>query len=79
MGGIFGVAVSGNESRGLLQARLDGPEMLSGGAFGAEASVVAVVACLVVFGVLIRRAQRLGRIRAPFWLRRAATAPEAAA
>jgi hypothetical protein len=43
-----------------------------GGAFGAEASIVAVIACLIVFLLFILRAQRLGRIRAPFWRRRAA-------
>ncbi len=43
------------------------------GAFGVEASAVAVIACLIAFLLFILRAQRLGRIRAPFWRRRAAT------
>ena len=44
-GNIFGFAVSGNNAgKSLLNACVEGPDWLSGGAFGAEASVVAVVA-----------------------------------
>ena len=35
-GGVFGIAVSGHPSSGLLQAVLSGPTWLSGGAFGAN-------------------------------------------
>lgn len=45
-GGIFGVAISGHEAKGLLHGTLIGPDWLSGGAFGAEASPVAVAVCL---------------------------------
>lgn len=51
-GGIFGVAVSGVQMRGLLRGRLTGPRALSGGPFGAEASPVAVLLCLVAAGFL---------------------------
>jgi uncharacterized protein len=40
-GSIFGVSVSGGTAKGLLKARLDGPQWLTGGDFGPEASVVA--------------------------------------
>lgn len=44
-GNIFGFAVSGEKAgESLLQARIEGAGWLTGGAFGAEASVVAVVA-----------------------------------
>jgi membrane protease YdiL (CAAX protease family) len=66
-GGIFGVAVSGNAAHGLLVSRLAGPEWLSGGAFGAEASLVAVVVCLAVGVVFIVRVRRQGQIRMPMW------------
>jgi membrane protease YdiL (CAAX protease family) len=68
-GGIFGVAVSGNAAKGLLQSTLAGPEILSGGSFGAEASVVAVVVCVTGFAFVIRNARKKGEIISPFWKR----------
>lgn len=44
-GNIFGFAVSGEEAGdSILQAAVSGPDWLTGGAFGAEASVIAAVA-----------------------------------
>ncbi len=68
-GGIFGVAVSGNEMSGLLQGRLDGPLLMTGGEFGAEASIVAVIACGLVGIIFIVRAVRKGHLISPFWKR----------
>ena len=68
-GGVFGVAVSGNEIPGLLQGRLTGPEWLSGGAFGAEASVVAVVLCLAAGIFFISKVIQREQIVKPFWRR----------
>ena len=42
-GPVFGFAVSGNETQSLVQSVIDGPRWLTGGAFGAEASVPAFV------------------------------------
>ncbi|MBP5484194.1 MAG: CPBP family intramembrane metalloprotease [Bacteroidales bacterium] len=43
-GNIFGFAVSGQYSGvSLIQADINGPEWLTGGAFGAEASVISVI------------------------------------
>ncbi len=43
-GNVFGFEVSGNEAGpSLIHAQVEGPEWITGGAFGAEASVVAVV------------------------------------
>lgn len=71
-GGIFSVAVSGGRSDGLLVASLSGPEWLSGGEFGAEASIVAIVVC-TAFGIaLLAMAARRGQFIAPFWRRRPA-------
>ena len=61
-GGIFSVAVSGGESRGLLQSRMIGPDWLTGGAFGAEASVVALVLCLAAGIVLLILAVKKGNV-----------------
>ena len=53
--GIFGVGVagqSGQSLQGLLQANLSGPELLAGGAFGVEASVITLAVTLIA-GFLI--------------------------
>ena len=65
-GGIFSVAVSGGESKGLLQSRMVGPDWLTGGAFGAEASVVALTVCIIAGIILIMAAVRKGHVIAPF-------------
>jgi uncharacterized protein len=70
-GGIFGVAVSGTTSKGLLRGDLHGPAWLTGGEFGAEASAVAVVVCFGCAALLIAGSIRAGRIVAPSWVRRA--------
>ena len=58
-GGIFGLAVSGHGSEGLLIGRTSGPEWLTGGKFGPEASVISIVVCLAASGLLLLRARRL--------------------
>ncbi|MFJ2470787.1 lysostaphin resistance A-like protein [Glutamicibacter sp. NPDC087583] len=59
--GLFGSVTSGSEARdSLVTAVTSGPDWLSGGAFGPEASIVAIVVCsvatLVFFAVARRRA-----------------------
>jgi len=77
-GGIFSVAVSGGKTDGLLVATLSGPNWLSGGEFGAEASVVAMLLCTALGVWLLVLAARRGMFVAPFW-KRAAARPAAAA
>lgn len=58
-GNIFGFAVSGEKAgESLLQARIEGAGWLTGGAFGAEASVVAVVAGTALSAWFIYRIYR---------------------
>jgi uncharacterized protein len=52
-GGIFGAAVSGGKATGLLKTQLSGPTLLTGGAFGPEASVIAVAVCVALALVMI--------------------------
>lgn len=59
-GGVFGAAVSGGQSHGLVRATLAGPDLLTGGAFGPEASVVAVGLSLLLSLVLAILAVRRG-------------------
>jgi membrane protease YdiL (CAAX protease family) len=66
-GGIFSVAVSGGQSKGLLQSKMVGPDWLTGGIFGAEASVVALVVCAAAGIILVKAAVRKGQVLAPFW------------
>lgn len=69
-GTLFGVSVSGTEPHGFLVSNLTGPEWLTGGGFGAEASVVAVATCLAAALVLLGFAFRSDSIVPPFWRRR---------
>lgn len=73
-GTLYGVAVSGTAADGLLVSKLTGPDWLSGGAFGAEASVVALLACSSVSVVLLTIALRRGSIVPPAWRRPSPTA-----
>jgi uncharacterized protein len=61
-GGVFSVAVSGSASKGLLRSRMVGPDWLTGGTFGAEASVVALAVCAVAGIVLVFLAIRKGNV-----------------
>jgi membrane protease YdiL (CAAX protease family) len=59
-GGIFGIAVSGTTSPALLQSQLTGPSWLSGGEFGAEASIIAVAFSGTLGVLLLMRSVRTG-------------------
>jgi membrane protease YdiL (CAAX protease family) len=68
-GGIYGIAISGLDSKGLLVPRITGPDLLTGGAFGAEASLPALVLATALGVVLLVIAHRRGHFVAPFWAR----------
>jgi hypothetical protein len=69
---VWDVPVSGNDVDGLVNARLAGDPLISGGAFGLEASVIALVVA-GGFGVwLVKRARDKGEVMAPWWVRRRA-------
>lgn len=62
-GSLFGIAVSGHpSSAALFASEPRGAPLLSGGAFGVEASPVAVVVCLVASVALWRLAARRGQV-----------------
>ncbi len=76
-GSIFGMSVSGGSSQNsLIKGTLQGPDYLSGGIFGPEASIVAVLVCLTAATILLRRTVRLRRVEPPIWAD-ALTAPRA--
>lgn len=72
-GTVYGIPVSGLDEKGWLISSRTGPDWLSGGVFGAEASVVALASCSLVSLVLLMMALRRGSIVPPFWSRRAKT------
>jgi hypothetical protein len=59
-GGIFGAAVSGGKIQSLFLVPLHGPDYLTGGAFGPEASIVAVCVCFAAAIVMLVLAARRG-------------------
>lgn len=73
-GTVFGIPVSGTEANGVLISQRTGPDWLSGGAFGAEASVVALVICSCVSALLLVITLRRGTIIPPAWRRPAPAA-----
>jgi uncharacterized protein len=70
-GSVYSGIVSGNgPSNGYLKSSLDGPEWLTGGNFGVEASVVALVVCASVAAWMLVAAKRRGNILPPPWTRK---------
>lgn len=69
-GPLLGIPVSGIELRGLLDSSTQGNALLSGGAFGAEASILTVIICVTVAALFTQQAFKRKRIVAPFWVRR---------
>ncbi len=69
-GFIYDVPVSGFDQQGMVEAKLSGPELLSGGAFGLEASVIALVLATAAGVWLVVRAVRAGHVVRPWWVRR---------
>ena len=65
---VFSGIVSGGVAEpGLFKARLEGPEFLTGGSFGMEHSVVALVFCTTVGVILLMIAIRRGHLVPPIW------------
>jgi membrane protease YdiL (CAAX protease family) len=67
---VWDVPVSGNDVDGLVSARLVGDPLISGGAFGLEASVIALVVAGSFGAWLVKRAADRGEVMAPLWVRR---------
>lgn len=75
-GTVWGVPVSGTNEPGLLVSSRPGPEWLSGGAWGAEGSLVAVLLNLAVALALLQLARRRNTL-VPARRRRTTTMPAA--
>ena len=67
-GGIFSGSVSGAfEQPGLFKAVIEGPQLLTGGKFGMEASLVALAVCSVTGLLVLRMAMRRVHMLPPMW------------
>jgi membrane protease YdiL (CAAX protease family) len=68
-GGVFGAAVSGGVGKGLFAVNLSSSAnaLITGGAFGPEASVITIVLGVALAAVFIIAARRKGHWRAASW------------
>lgn len=67
---IFSGIVSGNEAaQGLIRSTVRGPDLLTGGGFGVESSVIALLLCTTTGSVMLVLAVRRGKILPPAWRR----------
>lgn len=67
---VYSGAVSGTVGDpGLLKATIEGPDYLTGGSFGMEHSIVALIVCTSAGIVLTVIAIRRGHIKGPIWAR----------
>jgi len=66
---VFGIADSGHRGSGFFASEMQGPEWITGGVFGVEASLLSVVACAIVAAIFLVHAWRARRFVAPIWSR----------
>lgn len=67
---IFSGIVSGNDAQqGLIRSTMKGPDWLTGGSFGVESSVLALVVCTTTGIAMLVMATRRGKIVPPIWKR----------
>lgn len=70
--GIYSGIVSGNDAaQGLLKSSIHGPDLLTGGSFGLESSVLALALCTATGLYLVVKAVKRGKVERPFWKRKA--------
>lgn len=67
MGGIFGQNVSGIDVTGLFVSELKGPNYLTGGEFGIEVGVIAIVLSLLISVLLFLHILKKKSFIKPFW------------
>jgi membrane protease YdiL (CAAX protease family) len=68
---IFSGIVSGNDAApGLIRSTVKGPDFLTGGQFGVESSVLALVLCTGTGIAMLVMAHRRGKIVPPVWKRK---------
>lgn len=69
-GPFYGIPVSGHDINGFIETSISGNELLSGGAFGAEASIFAMLTCTITGLIFLFFAIRKGdNLVKPMWKR----------
>jgi membrane protease YdiL (CAAX protease family) len=69
-GNVYGMSVSGTgAAKGFIAGALHGPNILTGGQFGPEASLIAVLVCLSAASLILWRVIRHNRVQPPIWNR----------
>jgi uncharacterized protein len=67
---IFSGIVSGNDAQqGLIRSTVNGPDWLTGGSFGVESSVLALLLCTATGIVMLVMAAKRGKLVPPIWKR----------
>ena len=67
-GGIYGAIISGNGlKKSLVSCKIDGPNILTGGTFGPENSLQAVILGLMIGMLFLWLANKQHKIVRPFW------------
>ena len=74
-GPLLGLAVSGAQFGGIVVTNVQGPQWLTGGAFGAEGALPTILLATAMGVFILVRAYRTDRIVAPRWVRRRARSP----
>jgi len=68
--GIYGASTSGSAiSKSLLTTKIGGPVIISGGQFGPESSIQAVIFCLIATVILMVLNHRQNKIIKPYWIK----------
>lgn len=65
-----GVVSGGVDEPGLLKAKIEGPHLLTGGSFGMELSLGALILCTTAGVILLVKAIRRGHLQPPPWKRK---------
>lgn len=66
--GIYGAITSGNEkTNSLLNAKIQGPQFITGGGFGPEGSIQAILFCAVGAILLLALSRKKNNIIKPYW------------
>lgn len=65
---FYSLPVSGNETKGFVSGHLVGPQWLTGGDFGIEASVLTLLLSAIVAGALLYSSSTRARFRPPYWI-----------
>lgn len=69
-GYIFGIPVSGMKTPSLVQSTLSGSDWMTGGAFGLEASVPALIVATAAGLAILRLAIMRGQLKHPMWAKK---------